>query len=222
MGQKANPIVLRLGINKNWQSNWYSENQYSVYLLQDFNIREFLYKKFSNIGISKILIERAGGEIKITIFASRPGMIVGRKGEDLQKLKTSLESRFRTKITITVKEVRKADTDAKLVAQNIAYQIEKRVAFRRVIKKAMQNAMRFNIGGCKIMVGGRLNGAEISRSEWIREGRIPLHTLKADIDYAAHEAKTIYGLIGIKVWIYKIPQEFGRSKKNLSSRETLS
>ncbi|MBL0690803.1 MAG: 30S ribosomal protein S3 [SAR324 cluster bacterium] len=215
MGQKANPIVLRLGLNKQWQSNWYSEANYAKYLQQDFALREFILKRSGNAGVSRIDIERPGDNVKINIHSSRPGLLVGRRGSELDKLKKALTEKFKIKVQINVKEVRKAETDAMLIATNIASQIERRMAFRRVIKKTMQNAMRFSIGGCKIMVGGRLNGAEIARSEWIREGRVPLHTFKADIDYATYEANTVYGLIGIKVWVYKIPINFNRHKKHL-------
>ena len=215
MGQKSNPIVLRLGINKTWASNWYADADYATFLHQDILIRKLINKKHANAGISRIDIERPNEVVKVTISAARPGLLIGKKGEDLGKLKQILKEKLKRECELNIKEVRKVDTDAQLIAQNIAQQIERRVAFRRVIKKAMQNAMRFSLGGCKIMVAGRLNGAEIARTEWIREGRVPLHTLKADIDYATYEALTVYGLIGIKVWVFKTPQEGSKLKKPL-------
>ncbi len=213
MGQKVNPIGFRLNAGKEWQSAWYSSRNYAELLHQDIKIRELIIKATDHFGISKIEIERPGNAIKIGIYAARPGLIIGRKGEELDKLKQKLTHLTKTELQINIKEVKRAETDAKLIAKNIGGQLERRVAFRRVIKKAMQGAMRYNIGGCKIMVSGRLNGADIARTEWIREGRIPLHTIKADIDYATREAMTIYGLIGIKVWIYKTVSEFGRVRK---------
>lgn len=213
MGQKSNPIALRLRLNKFWPSNWYADSKYAAYLHQDFMIREFIQKRYKNAGVSKVEIERPADNIKITIFVARPGLLIGKKGDDVSKLKLALKNKLGQDCEVNVKEVRRVDTNAQLIAQSIAQQIELRVAFRRVIKKAIQNAMRFNVGGCKIMIGGRLNGAEIARTEWIREGRVPLHTLKADIDYATYEALTVYGLIGIKVWVYNLPQAQAKPKR---------
>ena len=203
MGQKSNPIVLRLGINKTWLSNWYSEKNYGRVLKLDITIRDYLKRYYSHVGIAAIEIDQADKTLKITMHAARPGIIIGRKGEEAEKLKKKLEHLTGQNLILNIKEVKKPETNAQIVAFNIASQIERRVAFRRVIKRSMQSAMRFNIKGCKIMVSGRLNGAEIARTEWIREGRIPLHTLKIGIEYATYEALTTYGIIGIKVWIYK-------------------
>ena len=219
MGQKVNPIVLRVGINRAWQSNWYAEGRYGENLQQDFLLRSLIEQKCGNFAVSRIDIERPGEILRVSLFSARPGMIVGKRGEDLERLKNLLARKLKIApklIVLNVKEVRRAETNASLIAQNICGQLERRLPFRRVIKKTMQNAMRFNIGGCKIMVGGRLNGAEIARSEWVREGQIPLHTIKADIDYATHQAKTVYGLIGVKVWVYRSSPELGRNRKGPS------
>lgn len=202
MGQKANPISLRLGINKTWNSNWFAEKGYADHLLEDFKIRAYLESQFAHAGLSKIEVNRTASSLSVVIHAGKPGIIIGRKGTEADQLKKKLIQKFGKNLNLGIKEVRRPDIDAKLIAINIATQIEKRIAFQRVIKRALQNVQRFNVTGCKIKVSGRLNGAEMARSEWVLEGKIPLHTLKANIDYATHLAHTIYGIIGIKVWVY--------------------
>ena len=204
MGQKVNPIGLRLGICKSWQSNWYADKNYPELLQEDFRITDYIRKTLKNAGIADVSIERAAKSLKVNISAARPGIIIGRKGEEADKIKKKLINLVSRKdLTLNIKEVRRPETDSQLVADSIAQQLERRVAFRRVMKKTLQNVMRYNVIGCKIMVSGRLNGAEMARTEWIHDGQVPLHTLKADIDYAVCEAHTLYGLIGIKVWIFK-------------------
>ena len=207
MGQKANPIGLRLGISKTWISNWYAEKSYKNELLQDIKIRKYINDKLGHAGISKVEIGRAAKNLKIVIFAARPGIIIGRKGEEAEKIKVALSNLINQSLVVNIKEVRRPEADAQLIAFNIVQQLKRRVAFRRVMKRAVQNTMKFNVEGCKIMVSGRLNGAEMARTEWVREGRVPLHTLKADIDYATSEALTTYGILGIKVWVYKGEQK---------------
>lgn len=221
MGQKVNPIGLRLGITKTWASNWYAEKNYASELLQDIQIRKFLQKKLGHAGISKIDIERAAKNLKIVIYAARPGIIIGKKGEEAEKLKKAISSMVKQDLVVNIKEVKRPEMDAQLIADNIAMQLERRVAFRRVMKRSLANIGKYNVAGCKIMVSGRLNGAEMARTEWVREGRVPLHTLKADIDYATSESLTTYGIIGIKVWVYKgqqagAPQ--GRKRKGRRER----
>ncbi|MCP4294474.1 MAG: 30S ribosomal protein S3 [Proteobacteria bacterium] len=207
MGQKVNPIGLRLGITKTWQSNWYAEKKYAEILLEDIKVTDYIRKSLKHAGIASVDIERAAKSLKIHINAARPGIIIGRKGEEADKVKKEIAKIVKQKeLVLNIKEVRRPETDAQLVADNIAFQLEKRMAFRRVMKKTLQNVMRFSVTGCKIMIGGRLNGAEMARTEWVSDGRVPLHTLKADISYATAEAKTIYGILGVKVWIYKTPQ----------------
>jgi len=204
VGQKVNPIGLRLGITKSWQSNWYAEKSYSALLQEDFAIRDYLRKNLKHAGIAEVLIERAAKNLKVNIYASRPGIIIGRKGEESDKLKKTLARLTSQKdLTLNIKEVRRPETDAQLIADSIAQQLERRMAFRRVMKKTMQSVMRYNVTGCKLKVSGRLNGAEMSRTEWVMEGQVPLHTLKADINYAVSSAQTVYGVIGVKVWVYK-------------------
>lgn len=218
MGQKVNPIGLRLGITKTWSSIWYAEKNYKDDLLQDIKIRKFIVKKLGHAGISKVEINRAAKNVKVMIYAARPGIIIGRKGEEAGKIKLSLQKLIGQDLVVNIKEVKRPDIDAQLIAYNIVQQLQRRVAFRRVIKRALQNTVKFNIAGCKIMVSGRLNGAEMARTEWVREGRVPLHTLKADIDYATEEALTTYGILGVKVWLYKGEQEKtqgNRRKKNI-------
>jgi small subunit ribosomal protein S3 len=205
LGQKVNPIGLRLGITKSWGSNWYAEKKYADVLLEDIKIKEYINKNLRHAGIASIEIERAAKNLKIFINAMRPGIIIGRKGEEADKVKKNIAKIVNHEdLTVNIKEVRRPELDAQLIANNIATQLERRVAFRRVMKKTMQNVMRFNVTGCKIMVSGRLNGAEMARREWILEGRIPLHTLKADINYAFAKSKTVYGIIGVKVWVYNL------------------
>ena len=204
MGQKVNPISLRLGINRTWASNWYAEKDYPAMLREDFKIQSYIRKNLKNAGVSKVEIERAAKSLRVFVYAARPGIIIGRKGEEAEKVKNSLCQLVQQKdLVLNIKEVRRPETDGQLIADSIAQQLERRVAFRRVMKKTLQNVMRYNVQGCKIVVAGRLNGAEMARTERVHEGRVPLHTLKADIDYAVAEANTIYGIIGVKVWVYK-------------------
>ena len=203
MGQKVNPIGLRLGIVKTWESRWYAGKQYADYILEDHKIRRFVKKKLYHAGVSRIEIERSSKKIKLRIFTSRPGIVIGKKGSEISQLKNAVEKLTSHEVLIDIQEVRKPETNAQLVAENVAMQIERRVAFRRAMKRAVTSAMRFGAQGVKIAAGGRLGGAEMARSEWYREGRVPLHTLRADIDYGFAEAKTTYGLIGIKVFIFK-------------------
>ena len=204
MGQKINPIGFRLGVTKDWSSKWYSNSKNFASLLQnDIKVREFLNKKLANAAVSRIVIERPAKNAKITIYSARPGIVIGKKGEDIETLRSSLQSLMGIPVQLNIEEIRKPEVDATLIAQSIAQQLEKRVMFRRAMKRAMQNAMRLGAQGVKIMSSGRLNGIEIARSEWYREGRVPLHTLRADIDYGVARAQTTYGIIGIKVWIFK-------------------
>jgi len=203
LGQKVNPIGLRLGIIKTWESRWYAGKQYADYILEDHKIRRFVKKKLYHAGVSRIEIERSSKKIRLRIYTSRPGIVIGKKGSEISQLKNAVEKLTSHEILIDIQEVRKPETNAQLVAENVAMQIERRVAFRRAMKRAVTSAMRFGAQGIKIAAGGRLGGAEMARSEWYREGRVPLHTLRADIDYGFAEAKTTYGLIGIKVFIFK-------------------
>ena len=204
MGQKVNPTGIRLGVVKEHNSIWYAEKKdYANKLLNDIQVREFLEKRLEKASVSKIVIERPAQNARITIHTARPGIVIGKKGEDVDRLRREVSEKMGVPVHINIEEVRKPDLDAKLVAQNVAGQLERRVMFRRAMKRAVQNAMRQGAKGIKIQVGGRLGGAEIARSEWYREGRVPLHTLRADIDYATHEAMTTYGIIGVKVWIFK-------------------
>lgn len=203
MGQKVNPIGLRLGIVKTWDSRWFSEKKYADYILEDHNIRKFLKKKLYHAGVSKIEIERSARRLKLRLFTARPGIVIGKKGQEIDKLKKELEKMVSLEVFIDIQEVRKPEIDAQLVAENVALQIERRVAFRRAMKRGVSSAMRFGAQGIKIICSGRLGGAEMARTEWYKEGRIPLHTLRADVDYGFIEAKTTYGLIGIKVFIFK-------------------
>lgn len=203
MGQKTNPIGLRLGIIKSWESRWYSEKDYSKLLQEDINLRKFLMKKLSTAGISKIIIERPAKLANITLHTSRPGVIIGKKGSDIEKLKRSVSKMISGDVNINIIEVKKPELDSQLVADNIAQQLEKRVAFRRAMKRAVQSAMRLGAGGIRVNCSGRLGGAEIARTEWYREGRVPLHTLRADVDYGVSRANTTYGICGVKVWIFK-------------------
>lgn len=204
MGQKINPIGFRLGVQKNWSSKWFtSTKNFPIFLNNDIKVREFLNKKLANAAVSKIIIERPAKNAKVTILTARPGIVIGKKGEDIEKLRTELQKLMGIPVQLNIEEVRKPEIDSTLIAQSIAQQLEKRVQFRRAMKRAMQNAMRLGAQGIKIMSSGRLNGIEIARSEWYREGRVPLHTLRADIDYGVARAQTQYGIIGIKVWIYK-------------------
>ncbi len=203
MGQKVNPIGLRLGIIKTWESRWYAGKNYAGYILEDFNIRKFLKKKLNHAGISRIEIERSSKRVRLRIFASRPGIIIGKKGSEILQLKQELEKQISHEVMIDIQEVRKPEIDAQLIAESVAQQIIKRVAFRRAMKRGVASAMRFGAMGVKIICSGRLGGAEMARREWYREGRVPLHTLRADIDYGFTEALTTYGIIGIKVFVFK-------------------
>ena len=204
MGQKVNPTGFRLGVIKEHNSIWFAEKKnYAKNLLNDIEVRSFLENRLSKASVSKIVIERPAQNARITIHTARPGIVIGKKGEDVDRLRREVSEMMGVPVHINIEEIRKPDLDAKLVAQSVANQLERRVMFRRAMKRAVQNAMRQGAKGIKIQVGGRLGGAEIARSEWYREGRVPLHTLRADIDYATHEAKTTYGIIGVKVWIFK-------------------
>ena len=202
MGQKVNPIGLRLGGIKTWRSQWFSEKNYSELLHEDLKIRKFLKGKLYHAGISRIEIERASNKAKVNIHAARPGIIIGKKGSEIEKLKKDLEAITKSEVIINILEVRKPEIDAQLVAENVAQQLERRVAFRRAMKKCVTTAMKFGAKGIRVNCGGRLGGAEMARSEWYREGRVPLHTLRADIDCGFIEAHTAYGLIGVKVLIF--------------------
>ncbi len=203
MGQKVNPIGFRLGVIKSWDSKWYAEADYAKLLHEDLKIRAFLKKRLYSSGISKIEIERAANKTKINIYTARPGLIIGKKGSEVETIKKELSNLTSKEIFINIIEVRKPELDAQLVAENVALQLERRIAFRRAMKKSVTSALKFGAKGIRITCSGRLGGAEMSRTEWYREGRVPLHTLRADIDYGCAEAKTTYGLIGIKVLIFK-------------------
>ena len=204
MGHKVHPTGIRLGISKDWNSKWYAnKREYAQYLTADLKVRELLHKRLAQAGVSKIQIERPAKSARITIHTARPGVVIGKKGEDIEKLRKDVTAMMGVPAHINVAEVRKPEIDAQLVAESIAQQLERRIMFRRAMKRSVGNAMRLGALGIKVNVAGRLNGAESARSEWYREGRVPLHTLRADIDYGFAEAKTTYGVIGIKVWIYK-------------------
>ncbi len=204
MGQKVHPTGIRLGIVKDWTSRWYANSQnYPVFLLQDLKVREYIKEKLSHASVSRIQINRPANNAQITVHTARPGIVIGKKGEDIDKLKVDVSNMMGVPVKINVEEIRKPELDATLVAEGIAQQLEKRIMYRRAMKRAVTNTMRLGAEGIKINVAGRLNGAEIARGEWYREGRVPLHTLRADIDYGTAEANTTYGIIGIKVWIFK-------------------
>ncbi len=203
MGQKVNPIGLRLGIIKTWESRWYAGKNYSEYILEDYNIRKFIKQKLYHAGISRIEIERSSKRVKLRIFTARPGIVIGKKGAEIALLKKELEKTVSHEVIIDIQEVRKPEIDAQLVAENVALQIVRRVAFRRAMKRGISSAMRFGAEGIKIICSGRLGGAEMARTEQYREGRVPLHTLRADIDYGFIDAYTTYGVVGIKVFIFK-------------------
>ena len=204
MGQKVNPIGMRLGINRTWDSRWYADGaEYGKLLHEDLKIRTFLEKRLKQAGISRIIIERPHRKCRVTIYSARPGVVIGKKGADIEKLRQMIMKMTDADVHLNIVEVRKPELDANLVAENIAQQLERRIAFRRAMKRSVQSAMRMGAGGIRITAGGRLGGAEIARVEWYREGRVPLHTLRADIDYGTTEALTAYGIIGIKVWIFK-------------------
>jgi small subunit ribosomal protein S3 len=203
VGQKTHPYGFRLVYNQAWHSRWYSEGAYSKILLEDVKLRDQLKKRFTHAGVSEVDIERAADRMRVTIYTSRPGIIIGRKGAEVDKLRDDLVKQLGREVHINIQEIQRPELDAQLVAQSIAGQLERRVAFRRAMRKAMESAFRFGAKGVKIMVAGRLGGHEIARTEWYQEGRLPLHTLKAEIDYGLAEARTTYGVIGVKVWVYK-------------------
>src|SRR5580765_16650 len=205
MGQKIHPIGFRLGVSRGWQSRWYANNRnFGAMLAEDIKVRAFLKTKLAHASVGRVLIERPAKDARITIFSARPGVVIGKKGEEIEALKAELRRIMGVnQVHVNIEEIRKPEIDAQLIADSIAQQLEKRIMFRRAMKRAMQNAMRLGAQGIKIMSAGRLNGIEIARTEWYREGRVPLHTLRADIDYGLGEAKTTYGVIGIKVWVYK-------------------
>lgn len=217
MGQKIHPIGFRLSVNRGWTSKWFANSKnFATTLNEDIKVREFLKKKLAHASISKIIIERPAKNARITLFSSRPGVVIGKKGEDIESLRKQLNTLMSVPVTLNIEEVRKPEVDAQLISDSIANQLEKRIMFRRAMKRAMQNAMRFGAQGIKIMSAGRLNGAEIARTEWYREGRVPLHTLRADIDYGFSEASTTYGIIGIKVWVYR-GENLGNGEKAVAA-----
>ena len=204
MGQKVHPTGIRLGVVKDHNSVWYADSKsYSSQLVRDLEVREYILKRLDAASVSRVVIERPAQTARVTIHTARPGIVIGKKGEDVESLRRELSGRMGVPVHITIEEIRKPDMDARLVAQNVAQQLERRVMFRRAMKRVVQNAMRQGAEGIKVQVSGRLGGAEIARTEWYREGRVPLHTLRADIDYATYEAHTTYGVIGVKVWIFK-------------------
>ncbi len=215
MGQKVHPIGLRLGFNKTWRSRWYSEKEYASLLHEDLRLKKDLKKRFSHAGVARVEVERAANKLKISIYTSRPGIIIGRKGQEVDKLKQELQKRTGKEVFINIQEILKPELDAQLVSESVALQLEKRIAFRRAMRKAVDAALRFGARGIKVRVSGRLNGAEIARSEWYLHGQLPLHTLRADIDYGVAEASTTFGQIGVKCWIYKGEQDAPRPLRSL-------
>lgn len=203
MGQKVSPIGLRLGVNRTWESRWYAEKDYAEKLHKDIELREYIHKNLKSAGVSRVVIERAASNIRVTIHSARPGVIIGKKGADIEGLKNKLSKLAGGEVSLNIVEVRKPELDAQLVADGIAQQLERRVSFRRAMKRGVQSAMRMGALGIRVNCAGRLGGAEIARTEWYREGRVPLHTLRANIDYATSEGLTTYGIIGVKVWIFK-------------------
>ena len=203
MGQKIKPIGLRVGINRTWDSRWYAGRNYGELLHQDIELRSYLMDRLKQAAISRVVIERPAGRARVTIHAGRPGLIIGKKGQDIERLRADLSKKVGSEVSLNIVEVRKPEIDAKLIAENIAQQLERRVGFRRAMKRAVQSAMRLGAQGVRINCAGRLGGAEIARTDWYREGRVPLHTLRADVDYGFREARTTYGRIGVKVWLYK-------------------
>ena len=203
MGQKVNPIGLRLGVIKTWESRWFGGKNYASYIFEDFKLRKFIKQKLYHAGVSRIEIERSAKRLRLRIFTARPGIVIGKKGAEIAQLKKEIEKLTAHEVLIDIQEIRKPEIDAQLVAENVATQLERRVAFRRAMKRAVQSALRFGALGIKVICAGRLGGAEIARTEWYREGRVPLHTLRADIDYGLAEARTTYGIVGVKVTIFK-------------------
>jgi len=228
MGQKVNPIGLRLGINRGWDSIWFAKKkEFGKYLIEDFKIRKYIKKNIVNSGVSEIIIERSSKKCTVSIHTSRPGFVIGKKGADIEKIKKNISKITDNEVLINIKEIKKPELNANLAAENIAQQLVKRIAYRRAMKRAMQSAMRLNAKGIKVMVSGRLAGNEIARTEWLREGSIPLHTLRANLDYGEAEALTTYGIIGVKVWIYKgelfekdvEKEKIERVKKNVTTNK---
>jgi small subunit ribosomal protein S3 len=203
MGQKVNPIGLRVGINRTWDSRWFSGRDYAKHLIEDLKLREYIRERLKQAGISKVIIERAAKSTRVAVHAARPGVIIGKKGADIEKLRRDLSERAGSEVALNIIEVRKPEMDAQLVAEGIAQQLERRVSFRRAMKRSVQSALRLGAKGIRINVSGRLGGTDIARTEWYREGRVPLHTLRADLDYGFSEALTTFGIVGVKVWIYK-------------------
>jgi len=220
MGQKVHPNGFRLGVIRDWNTKWYAKGRdYARKLTADNNVRQLINKQLRNAAVSRIHLDRYGDNLNVTIFTARPGIVIGKKGEDIEKLRRLLSRANGAPVQISVEEIRKPELDATLVAENICQQLEKRIMFRRAMKRAVQNSMRLGAQGVKVMVAGRLNGAEIARTEWYREGRVPLHTLRADVDYGFAEAHTTYGVIGVKVWIFK-GEVFGSEPQAESGAET--
>jgi small subunit ribosomal protein S3 len=215
MGQKVHPIGFRLGFNKTWRSRWYAEKEYANLLHEDLRLKKDLKKRFGHAGVSRVELERAANKLKISIFTSRPGIIIGRKGQEVDKLKQEIQKRTGKEVFVNIQEILKPELDAQLVSESVALQLEKRIAFRRAMRKAVDAALRFGAKGIKIRVSGRLNGAEIARSEWYLHGQLPLHTLRSDIDYGFSEARTTFGQIGVKCWIYKGELDAPRPLKGL-------
>ena len=219
MGQKVNPIGLRLGITRGWDSIWFAKKkEYGKLLIEDYKIREFIKKNIVNSGISQVIIERTSKKCIISIYTSRPGFVIGKKGSDIEKIKKNLSKISSTEVSLNIKEVKKPELNSYLVAENIAQQLVKRIAYRRAMKRAMQSALRLGAKGIRVCLAGRLAGNEIARTEWLREGSVPLHTFRADVDYAEAEALTTYGIIGVKVWIYK-GKVFSKEKNKLDNKE---
>ncbi|MDQ6965283.1 MAG: 30S ribosomal protein S3 [Mariprofundales bacterium] len=202
MGQKVNPIGFRVGITRGWESVWYADRDFGTLLREDIRMRTYIKKRLFHAGVSRIVIERPADKVKVTVHTARPGVVIGKKGSEIEALRRDLAKRFGQEIQIFIVEIRRPEAEAQLVAENIAFQLERRVAFRRAMKRAVQGVLRMGAKGVRISCGGRLGGAEIARTEWYREGRVPLHTLRADVDYGFTEAKTTYGLIGVKVWVF--------------------
>ena len=219
MGQKVNPIGLRLGITRGWDSIWFAKKkEYGKFLIEDYKIREFIKKNIVNSGISQVIIERTSKKCIISIYTSRPGFVIGKKGSDIGKIKKNLSKISSGEVSLNIKEIKKPELNSYLVAENIAQQLVKRIAYRRAMKRAMQSALRLGAKGIRVCIAGRLGGNEIARTEWLREGSVPLHTFRADVDYAEAEALTTYGIIGIKVWIYK-GEVFSKEKNKLNNKE---
>jgi small subunit ribosomal protein S3 len=215
MGQKVHPTGFRLGFNKTWRSRWYAEKEYANLLHEDLVLKQELKKRFGHAGVSRVDVERAANKLKISIYTSRPGIIIGRKGQEVDKLKQEIQKKTGKEVFVNIQEILKPELDAQLVSESVALQLEKRIAFRRAMRKAVDAALRFGAKGIKVRVSGRLNGAEIARSEWYLHGQLPLHTLRADIDYGFHEARTSFGQIGVKCWIYKGEVDALRPQKAL-------